>query len=295
MFDWLSSAGDWLSGLGSDIGDWFSGGIGGTSGGIDLGSFGGSSGLDIGSLGDFSGGASGFDWTSNTPWAAGIDTGLGTSFDIPTTSFLSDYANNVSSIMPGEWDWMKGGKIGGLQVPGLVEGGLGLAKYLMNRGDASQTRSTGQQAATAADPFASQRALYQQKLWELYNNPNALQSVPGYQTGLNTGLDQIRRNAAKSGRLDSGNINYDILDYSTKYALDQYNEQAKQLAGLSGANIGNTGAAAQALMQSNQDAQKLSAYGLQALADPWKTANASGTLADQLSKYMQQQSTGATF
>jgi len=272
MFDVLDGALNWLGDLGSTISSWGS---------------------------DFANHFSNLFPSSSTakealpPNLTGSFGGASNMFTGPTiesalpSSAINDYSNAMStasnSLMPGEWDWMKGGTIGGMKVPGLLEGGLGLAKYLQSSGQADQTRSTGTQAAQVADPFGTQRALYQQKLRDLYSNPDLIKAIPGYGAGLNAGTDAIRRNAAKSGRLDSGNINYDLMDYSTKYAMDQFNNQAQQLAGLSGAGI-NPSEASKMLYQSNQDAQKQSAYGLQALADPWKDANNTDKLNQRIAQ-----------
>ncbi len=203
----------------------------------------------------------------------------------------ADYANGGldavagSSILPGEWDWMKGGSLGGLSIPGLPSMIGGLAQYMQGNSNSNKTADATNRAVAAADPFAGQRPQYQEMLRQLYTNPDYLKSIPGFGAGMNAGTEAIRRNAAKSGRLDSGNVNYDLLDYGNKYAMDQFNTQAKQLGALSGADINGGSAAASAIQQGNLDAQKQSAYGLQALFNPWKIADAKDSLNNAINNY----------
>lgn len=295
--DWLGDLGTWLSDSFSGIGDWFKG----------LTNWGSGSLANLGGFTD-----SGGNWVPNLP-SSGVDylnyasnwgdTALpGTIESAIGSGAINDYSGiyntagtGGNSLMPGEWDWMKGGKIGGMQMPGLLEGGLGLAKYLMNQSMANNTRQSGQQAAQMSQgPFASQYALYQQKLRDLYAHPEGVANIPGYQAGLNSGVEQIRRNNAKMGRLDSGNINYDLLNFGSKYAMDQFNAQAQQLAGLSGVNMGNYGQAGKALYDSNREANMLDAYGLQALADPFNNGLARTQLQDQYNQYANSMKTGNT-
>lgn len=251
MFDWLGDFGDWVGNLGSSIGS----GLGGLFGDFSLGG----SSSNLGSVSNLS---------DYVPAYTGGD----------FSSFLSNNANLIGSsgLNPGEWDWMKGGNVGSplgnISIPGLADIGGGLAQYLMSRNNSKETRDTANRASASADPFASERAFYQEQLKRMYTDPNYLLSIPGYSKGLNTGIEQVKRNSAKAGRLDSGNINYDLLDYGTKYALDQFNNQSNLLTA-SGANINGGTASANAIMQGNADAQKQSAYGLQALFNPWEKAN----------------------
>lgn len=62
---------------------------------------------------------------------------------------------------------------------------------------------------------------------------SAYETSPGYQFGMDQGLQALDRSASAHGRLQSGNADLDILKYATGYAQDDYN---KWLGGLSGYN-----------------------------------------------------------
>jgi hypothetical protein len=136
----------------------------------------------------------------------------------------------------------------------------------------------GQQAAaTAADPYASQRAQWQPQLASLMGQgavgqgqqfnysttgPNA---NPAYLNSLQTGIDTVNRGAYATGRGGSGanmaqlqqtganmanaNYNSQFAQYQAQQQLNQqqFQNQYTNLAQLSGASVGNPGQAGQIL------------------------------------------------
>lgn len=99
-----------------------------------------------------------------------------------------------------------------------------------------QGRNLQQLAKTAADkqdPFASQRAQYQQMLAQLTSTGDVTK-LPGYAAG----LEAVNRGQAAGGYLGSGN---QVLANST-YGTNLYNSTVAQLGGLAGGNFAPGGA-----------------------------------------------------
>jgi len=75
------------------------------------------------------------------------------------------------------------------------------------------------------------------------------QATPGFQSGLNMGLDSIDRRAASRGMLGSGNTNLDTVKFATDYGNQQFGNYVNRLSpylsqqqgaaqGLAGVNTG---------------------------------------------------------
>ena len=107
--------------------------------------------------------------------------------------------------------------------------------------------SNAQAAATAADPFSSQRGQYQGMLSNLMKNPSAVTQTPGYQFNFDMGEQALQRQEAASGNLNSGTADINAVQSGQNYATSTFNQYEQMLAQLSGATSGNTGAAASAL------------------------------------------------
>lgn len=112
--------------------------------------------------------------------------------------------------------------------------------------------SGSQQAASAADPFASQRGQYQTMLSSLINDPSSITSTPGYQFGLQQSQNAVEGSAAANGMVNSGNVLSALSTNAQGYAATQLNNQELLLAQLSGANVGSPGTAGQILQGQNQ-------------------------------------------
>jgi hypothetical protein len=125
--------------------------------------------------------------------------------------------------------------------------------------NAASIGSSGQSAAAAANPFASQYPQYQNALQQLeFGGPANLALTPGYQAG----LQAIQRSSAAEGFSGSGNTQVALLNYGGNI----YAQQEAILAQLSGANSQNTGAAANAITQSSIAQANLTGQGLNSLA-----------------------------
>lgn len=100
-------------------------------------------------------------------------------------------------------------------------------------------------AQRMADPFASSRQQYIDKLNALMANPSLVMSQPGYQFALQQGMQGLNRNLSKSGMgtstpgfpgtFASGAAGIAQQMYGQNYALKSYDNYVNQLSGLSGA------------------------------------------------------------
>jgi hypothetical protein len=107
-------------------------------------------------------------------------------------------------------------------------------------------------AAAAADPFADQRAQYQDQLSKLMKDPSSITSDPGYQFQLKQGLDAVNGSMGAAGYLNSGNRLTALTKYGQDYASTQLQNKELFLAQLAGANVGSPGTAGQIMQSQNQ-------------------------------------------
>lgn len=113
--------------------------------------------------------------------------------------------------------------------------------------------------------MANQGTNYLAKLLGLSGNPadmqTALAATPGYQFALNQGTQNVDRNAAATGSLNSGNTDKAVADYTTGLANQTYQNAVGNLqpylgmATNTGGQIANTNLATGGQLASNQ-AQK---------------------------------------
>lgn len=99
-----------------------------------------------------------------------------------------------------------------------------------------------QQAAAAADPFASQRPQYQNALQNLMQG-QFTPSDPSYDWRFKQGQQALERSAAKGGFLGSGNILQELQQYGQGMGSQEYQNQYNRLLPLTGATTGSPGAA----------------------------------------------------
>ena len=118
-------------------------------------------------------------------------------------------------------------------------------------GSGSNGGAQGQAAANAADPFASQRSQYQPMLADLIKNPSSVTSTPGYQFNLEQGLGSVQAGNAARGIGTSGANDAAKMQFASGLASQTYQQDFNNLALLSGATSGNTGAAASAIQTGN--------------------------------------------
>lgn len=107
------------------------------------------------------------------------------------------------------------------------------------------------------DPFAQYRTGYANQLQSLMNNPGKVQSLPGYQFGLQQGNQALERNAAASGQLRSGGEQIALQQYNQNYANSYYNNMLSQLSQLSGATQAPLSVVDQNKLNANQQQQGL--------------------------------------
>jgi hypothetical protein len=126
-------------------------------------------------------------------------------------------------------------------TPSLISLG---ASYLGGK----EKSKSADHAAQAADPFASQRGYYQDRLRSLYEDPGRITDTPGYQFTLQQGLQGTERAASAQGLMGSGNLLASLTEYAAGLASQTWGQEIDRLSTLSGATTGSPGAAAEATM-----------------------------------------------
>lgn len=86
-------------------------------------------------------------------------------------------------------------------------------------------------------PFANSRPKYEADLQTLMDNPASITTTPGYQFGLDQGLQAVMRKLAQQGYGGSGNEGIALNNYAQDYATNFLGKQQQFLAQLAGANI----------------------------------------------------------
>jgi hypothetical protein len=76
------------------------------------------------------------------------------------------------------------------------------------------------------------------------NAVNAFQTSPGYQFGMDQGIQALERRASAQGNLQSGNTNLDTLKYAQGYANNNYNDWLSRLQGVGAQGLQATGSQA---------------------------------------------------
>jgi hypothetical protein len=163
------------------------------------------------------------------------------------------------------------------QAAGLTAGYNQLVPLLNQGTSALQTNY-----AAALQPSQQQFAAGQQGQNQLANllglngangsatAQNTLQSLPGYQFALNQGAQNVMRNQASTGQLNSGATNLDLQAQGQGLASQNYNNYVSQLQpfmGTANTNAGNIGNLYSGLGQGinqNYNTQGAAAYGTQA-------------------------------
>lgn len=129
-------------------------------------------------------------------------------------------------------------------------------------GGSSSGNAGVQQAAGAADPFASQRPQYQQQLSDLMSGKTPFAETTGSQALTKTGMDAESAQMAARGLSGSGAEKAALTSYATGIAGQDYNAQMSNLMQLSGAGAGSTGTAGNILAgQSTANTNALGTFG----------------------------------
>jgi len=151
-----------------------------------------------------------------------------------------------------------------LTIPGANTGGSGTIGtgdlltqfYDLISGVSGKDINRAKEAASLADPFASQRGQYQQQLQGLLTDPSSFKTDPGYQFALGQGQEGISRASnALYGTQRTGHLAPELAKFTEGYANQAYSDRINQLMQLSGANTGSPAAAGQLLAGgfANQD------------------------------------------
>jgi hypothetical protein len=117
---------------------------------------------------------------------------------------------------------------------------------------ASDNAGGGGSAQQAADPFGSYRGGMAQKLNSLMMDPSSVTKQPGYQFGLDQGVNTLQQSNAASGKALGGGEQKQITQFGQDYASTQFNNYANMLAQYSGASWQAGGNAANAVQNQNQ-------------------------------------------
>ena len=143
-------------------------------------------------------------------------------------------------------------------MPWSVVGAVGasVAGAAISSAMAPDPSSGASGAAAAADPFASQRGQYQTMLSQLISNPSSISSDPGYQFGMQQGLNAVNGAMASGGYLNSGNRLTALQQQGMDFANTQLTNKELFLAQLAGANVGSPGTAGQILQGQNMANQQ---------------------------------------
>lgn len=128
----------------------------------------------------------------------------------------------------------------------------GVVSSMMGGGRAS---SGAQQAAGAADPFASQRPQYQQMLSQLMSGKTPFSETAGSRAATETGMDAMSAQMATRGLTNSGAEKAALTKYATGIAGQDYNQQMGQLMAMAGVGAGSTGTAGGILSSSADSSQ----------------------------------------
>jgi hypothetical protein len=142
-------------------------------------------------------------------------------------------------------------------VDGLDNALRGKPEREKARGEQSDIiNSSINQASAAVQPYNTFGQQYGLGgLADLINGKVKLEDTPGYQFALNQGLNSITKTASASGFRGSGNVLYDLANYSSGLASKTYSDeftrrynlaQLGEVAGVSNANNIMTGGVANA-------------------------------------------------
>lgn len=100
-------------------------------------------------------------------------------------------------------------------------------------GGGAQSNAATRAAVANQDALGRDRPFYAAQLRQLYEDPEGfLKKIPGYQFQLDQGEEAIKRNAAATGELGSGNLSADLVKYSQGLASNSINQYTTILAGL---------------------------------------------------------------
>lgn len=213
-------------------------GAGLTGGGLAAGGLGGGADISGTAGGGFGGGATASDYGLDSFLGQGANLGgmgLAGPGEVGMSAVPGTAASAGGGILPASVSNIAN-QIKGLPWQGIAQAGQ-VGANLLNMSNLGDYQKQIAQAARTADPFASQRAQYQQQLAALQANPASVTQSPGYQAQLEQGLQALQRTQAAQGFLGSGNAQQQNAQYAMQLQNQYYQQQLQNLMQLSGANI----------------------------------------------------------
>lgn len=103
---------------------------------------------------------------------------------------------------------------------------------------------TANRALNQGKSVAGRQAYYNDLLMRLFDHPESVLDDPGYQLAFDQGTQAVERSSAARGFTGSGNAAVALQHYGQSFSNTYLNDQKRILAGLSGANVGNSPAQA---------------------------------------------------
>lgn len=126
----------------------------------------------------------------------------------------------------------------------VISGVLG---YMGQNSTAKAITDATKYAVDKADPFASQRSIYQGKLAEAYNNPSSFLNNPLFTTARDDAINATQRKLAANGFNASGNEGLELTKAGTSATLNQAMPYMDLLSTNAGAKFSPAGAGQTAL------------------------------------------------
>jgi hypothetical protein len=200
--------------------------------GVETGSAAGAGpGATMGASGATTGATAG--WTPGTytgSYPGDVMQGAGGAF----SNMLPGSGSGTSGATTGAGSGGSSSIVNARNILGMMSVGTGVS-------NAMTMRELAKNQMQQTDAAAAQRMGYQAQLSALMNNPNSVTNTPGYQFGLDTGLQGVERTEAAAGQGPaSGATLLNLQQYGTLYGQNYLQQQEKNLMDLANGGFGAT-------------------------------------------------------
>jgi hypothetical protein len=174
--------------------------------------------------------------------------GLMGAFSVPEATNAGGF-NPMASGMPNLNDMVLNDAASkGQLIGGTIDQLYGMYSQHEMAKEAQKARSRMAQerdrAARMADPMMDERAFYQNQLRQLYENPDMITQMPGYDFRYQQGLQGLERQLAKGGYLGSGNRAAEVMNYGQGLASTEYQNEISRLYDIISGSFGGAQQAA---------------------------------------------------
>ena len=174
--------------------------------------------------------------------------GLMGAFSVPEAANTGGF-NPMASGMPNLNDMILNDAASrGQLIGGTIDQLYGMYSQNEMAKEAQKARSRMAQerdrAARMADPMMDERAFYQNQLRQLYENPDMITQMPGYDFRYQQGLQALERQLAKGGYLGSGNRAAEVMNYGQGLASTEYQNEINRLYDIISGSFGGAQQAA---------------------------------------------------